>query len=58
MYCVCGREITSTSTTPWASCTIVDGKVISGICVHGKNFPSVKECVDRLKEITPKEYQI
>ena len=70
MFCACGRELISTSASPWISCTIVDGKVISGICQHGKVFPSVeilsaknsfatyKEYVDHMKEITPKENQI
>jgi hypothetical protein len=63
MVCACGKEFTSISTSPWTSCTIVDGKVISGICQHGKVFPSIrqatyKEYVDHLKEITPEENQI
>ena len=61
MFCICGREFTSTSATPWTSFTTdSNGKVISGICQHGINFPSVrratyKEYVDHLKEITPNQ---
>ncbi len=70
MFCVCGRELTSTSATPWTFCTIIGGRVMSGICVHGKTFASVeivsarnpfatyKEYLDHMKEITPKENQI
>lgn len=64
MFCVCGRELTSTSATPWTSFTTgLNGEVISGICQHGYRFPSVrratyKEYVDHLREITPKENQI
>jgi hypothetical protein len=32
MYCVCGKELTSTSATPWVSANLNQfGKVISGI---------------------------
>lgn len=71
MQCVCGKELTSTSATPWMSCTTDStGKVISGICQHGINFPSIeiisaknpfatyKDYVDHLMKTTPKENQI
>ena len=64
MFCACGRKLTSTSATPWiSSITDLNGKVISGICQHGYNFPSVRraiyrEYVDHMKEITPKGNQI
>jgi len=44
MYCVCGRELTSTAASCWETSTIdSQGKVISGTCIHGKYFPPVKE---------------
>lgn len=64
MLCVCGKELTTTSATPWISCTIDStGKVISGTCQHNKFFHSIrpatyKEYVDHMKEIIPKENQI
>ena len=67
MFCVCGRELTSTSATPWMSCSIdLDGKVVSGICQHGVNFPNqyfisrntYKEWVDHMKQVTPMKNQI
>ena len=43
MYCVCGKELTSTSTTFWTFATYNQfGKVISGTCIHGKHFPPVE----------------
>ena len=53
MYCVCGREFDSTNASPWLSSIIVDGKVISGTCVHGIYFPpkeSYEDYVQRRKE--------
>ena len=41
MFCVCGRELTSTSASPWIQfITDYYGRIISGTCVHGIYFPS------------------
>ena len=41
MFCICGKEFTTTSASPWISCTIIDGKIVSGKCQHGTNFPPI-----------------
>ncbi len=64
MFCVCGKEITSTVIGPWISCVMDSyGKVTSGTCLHGKFFSfmektTYKEYVDHMKEVTPKKNQI
>jgi len=55
-YCVCGRELTCTSATPWAWCTMdCTGKILCGTCIHGVYFPPPvkqvhKEYVEHMKE--------
>lgn len=35
MYCPCGREIESTSTTFYSIATYKDGEIIYAVCIHG-----------------------